>query len=75
MLVAMAAGMIVAVAVLTSPWALLGFAGLLVLVPALRIVLTGKEGAALVAVLKTTGLGELVSAAGLAVGLLLSTAV
>jgi 1,4-dihydroxy-2-naphthoate octaprenyltransferase len=75
MLVALAAAMFVVVAALTSPWALLGFAGLLVLVPALRIVLSGKEGAALVAVLKTTGLGELVSAAGLALGLLLSTAV
>jgi 1,4-dihydroxy-2-naphthoate polyprenyltransferase len=74
-LLGLAAAMIVAVAALTSPWALLGLAGLPVLVPALRTVLSGAEGAALIAVLKTTGLAELLTAAGLALGLLLSTAV
>jgi 1,4-dihydroxy-2-naphthoate octaprenyltransferase len=74
-LAALAAVMIVAVAALTSAWALLGLAGLLLLVPALRIVLSGGQGSALVAVLRTTGLAELVSAAGLALGLVLATAV
>jgi 1,4-dihydroxy-2-naphthoate polyprenyltransferase len=74
-LLGLAAGMIVAVAALTSPWALLGLAAVPVLVPAVRTVLSGKEGPALIAVLKTTGLAELLSAVGLALGLLLSTAV
>jgi 1,4-dihydroxy-2-naphthoate octaprenyltransferase len=67
--------MIIAVAALTSAWAVLGLAGLLLLIPALRTVLSGGQGAALVAVLKTTGLAELVSAAGLTLGLVLATAV
>ena len=71
-LVGLAAVAIVGVAVLTSGWALLGLGGLLLLVPALRTVLSGGEGAALVRVLKTTGLAELVSAVGLAAGLLLA---
>jgi 1,4-dihydroxy-2-naphthoate octaprenyltransferase len=71
-LVGLAAVAIVGVAVLTSGWALLGLGGLLLLVPALRTVLSGGEGAALVTVLKTTGLAELVSAVGLAAGLLLA---
>ena len=41
--------------------------------PALRTVLSGGQGAALVGVLKTTGLAELVSAIGLAAGLVLAT--
>jgi 1,4-dihydroxy-2-naphthoate polyprenyltransferase len=75
MLVGLAVVMIIAVAALTSAWALLGVAGLLLLIPALRTVLSGGQGAALVAVLKTTGLAELVSAAGLTLGLVLATAV
>jgi 1,4-dihydroxy-2-naphthoate polyprenyltransferase len=75
MLTALAAAMIVGVAGLTSAWALLGLAGLLLLIPALRTVLAGGQGAALVGVLKTTGLAELVSAAGLAAGLVLTTVV
>ena len=74
-LAGLAAAAIIGVAVLTSPWALLGLAGLLLLVPALRTVLSGGQGAALVAVLKTTGLAELVSAVGLAAGLVLATIV
>ena len=74
-LTALAAIMIIAVAGLTSAWALLGLAGLLLLVPALRTVLSGGQGIALVGVLKTTGLAELASAAGLAAGLLLATIV
>jgi 1,4-dihydroxy-2-naphthoate octaprenyltransferase len=75
MLVGLAVVMIIAVAALTSAWAVLGLAGLLLLIPALRTVLSGGQGAALVAVLKTTGLAELVSAAGLTLGLVLATAV
>jgi 1,4-dihydroxy-2-naphthoate polyprenyltransferase len=74
-LIGLAAAMIVVVAGLTSAWALLGLAGLLLLIPALRTVLAGGQGAALVGVLRTTGLAELVSAAGLAAGLVLTTAV
>ena len=75
MLVGLAVVMIIAVAALTSAWAALGLAGLLLLIPALRTVLSGGQGAALVGVLKTTGLAELVSAAGLTLGLVLATAV
>ena len=70
---ALAAVAIAGVAALTSPWALLWLGGLLVLLPALRTVLSGAQGAALVGVLKTTGLAELVSAVGLAAGLVLAT--
>jgi 1,4-dihydroxy-2-naphthoate octaprenyltransferase len=75
LLVGLAAAMIVAVAALTSAWALLGLTGLLLLIPALRTVLSGGRGTALVTVLQTTGLAELVSAAGLAAGLALATAI
>jgi 1,4-dihydroxy-2-naphthoate octaprenyltransferase len=75
MLAGLAAAMIIAVAGLTSAWALLGLVGLLLLIPALRIVLSGGQGAALVAVLQTTGLAELVCAVGLAFGLVLATVV
>jgi 1,4-dihydroxy-2-naphthoate polyprenyltransferase len=75
MLVGLAAAMIVAVAALTSAWALLGLAGLLLLIPALRTVLSGGRGTALVTVLQATGLAELVSAAGLAAGLALAAAI
>ena len=44
-------------------------------VPPVRTVLSGGRGPALVAVLKTTGLAELVSAVGLAAGLVLATIV
>ena len=71
-LVGLAAVMIAAVAALTHPAALLGLGGLLLLVPALRTVLTGGQGAALVGVLRTTGLAELACAAGLALGLALA---
>jgi 1,4-dihydroxy-2-naphthoate octaprenyltransferase len=74
-LVGLAAVTLVAVAGLTSVWALLGLGGLLLLIPALRTVLSGEQGAALVGVLKTTGLAELVSAVGLAAGLVLATIV
>ena len=47
-LVLIAALMIVVVAALTSPWALLGLVGLLLLVPAVRTVLSGGRGPALI---------------------------
>ena len=71
-LAGLAAAAIVGVAALTSPWALLGLGGLLLLVPALRTVLSGGQGAALVGVLKTTGLAELACAVALAAGLVLA---
>jgi 1,4-dihydroxy-2-naphthoate octaprenyltransferase len=74
-LAGLAAAALVGVAALTSAWALLGLVGLVVLVPALRTVLSGGQGAALVAVLKTTGLAELVCAVGLAAGLVLGSIV
>ena len=74
-LAGLAAAAIIGVAVLTSAWALLGLAGLLLMVPALRTVLSGGQGAALVGVLKRTGLAELVSAVGLTAGLVLATIV
>jgi 1,4-dihydroxy-2-naphthoate octaprenyltransferase len=64
------AGLLIAVAAaLTTGWALLGLVGLVLLQPAWRTVLQGAEGPALVAVLKATGLAELVCAVGFAVGL------
>jgi 1,4-dihydroxy-2-naphthoate octaprenyltransferase len=67
-LIGVAAVMIVAAAALTSLWALLGLLGLLPIVPALRIVLSGGRGRQLIAVLRSTGLAELLSAIGFAIG-------
>jgi len=74
-LAGLAAVALVGVALLTSLWALLAFSGLLLLVPALRTVLSGGHGPALIGVLRTTGLAELVGAVGLAAGLVLATIV
>jgi 1,4-dihydroxy-2-naphthoate octaprenyltransferase len=71
-LVALAGLMIAAAAALTTGWALLGIVGLVVLQPAWRSVLQGAEGPALIAVLKATGLAELVCAVGFAVGLVVA---
>lgn len=69
LLLAVAAGTSVAAcAVASTPWALLGLAGLIPLVNPVRTVLSGARGADLIAVLKATGLSELAVAAGLAVG-------
>ena len=70
-LVVIAALMIIVVAALTSIWALLGLVGLVLIIPAVRTVLTGGRGPQLIAVLKTTGLAELISAIGFAVGLII----
>ncbi|MEJ2868472.1 1,4-dihydroxy-2-naphthoate polyprenyltransferase [Actinomycetospora sp. OC33-EN08] len=56
---------------LRAPWALLGLLALAVLVPALRRVLGGARGPALIPVLQNTGLALLVWAVGTAIGLAL----
>jgi 1,4-dihydroxy-2-naphthoate polyprenyltransferase len=71
-LVAVAAFMIIVVALLTTWWALLGLIGLLLIIPAIRVVLSGGSGPALIAVLKATSMAELGSAIGFAAGLVLS---
>ena len=70
-LVLLGTAMIVVVAALTSWWALLGLAGLFMIIPAARTVLTGGQGLALVGVLKITSTAELVAAVLLAAGLLI----
>jgi 1,4-dihydroxy-2-naphthoate octaprenyltransferase len=71
-LVTAAAFMIILVALLTTWWALLGLIGLLLIIPPIRVVLSGGSGPALIAVLKATGMAELVCAIGFAAGLVLS---
>ncbi|MDL5155335.1 1,4-dihydroxy-2-naphthoate polyprenyltransferase [Actinomycetospora termitidis] len=56
---------------LRAPWALLGLLALAVLVPALRRVLGGARGPALIPVLQSTGIALLVWAVGTAIGLAL----
>ena len=70
-LVGVAAVALLLVAATTTWWALLGLGGIAMLVPAVRTVLGGARGPALIAVLKATGSAELVYALGLAVGLAL----
>jgi 1,4-dihydroxy-2-naphthoate polyprenyltransferase len=60
-----------AVAATTTWWATLGLLGFVLLVPAVRRVLGGATGPALIAVLKATGSGELVIAIALTTGLVL----
>lgn len=71
-LVGAAAAGIVATAALTTPWALLALAMLAVLVRPLRAVWGGARGPALIGVLKLTGIGEVIAALGLFVGVWLS---
>ncbi|MDR1791423.1 MAG: 1,4-dihydroxy-2-naphthoate polyprenyltransferase [Propionibacteriaceae bacterium] len=61
---------VVAVALATDWWALLGLAMLVLLVDPLRLVLRGATGRPLIYVLKLTGLAELLCSLGLLVGLL-----
>ena len=70
LLVLAAAGAVVAVAAATTWWALAGLAFLAVTADALRTVLGGATGPALVPVLQKTGLAELLWAALVAVPLL-----
>jgi len=69
-LAALAAVMIGLVAALTTWGALLGLAGLAVILPAVRTVLSGAQGQQLIVVLRTTGLAELATAITFAIGLL-----
>ncbi len=72
-LVALAAAMIIVVAALTSWWALLGLAGLVLIVPAVRVVRSGGGGRDLITVLKGTGVAELASAVAFTAGLVIAT--
>lgn len=67
-LVGVAAVAVVGVAALVSWWCLLGLAFLLLAGPAVRTVLGGATGPALIAVLKRIGTAELVCSLGLAAG-------
>jgi 1,4-dihydroxy-2-naphthoate octaprenyltransferase len=69
-LIALAVIALLGVAGTTSWWSLLGLVALVPLGRATRTVLTGARGMALVPVLAGTGLGELLWAVGLFVGLL-----
>jgi 1,4-dihydroxy-2-naphthoate octaprenyltransferase len=71
-LIALAAVMIIIVAALTTWSALFGLAGLALIIPALRAVTAGALGPALIPVLKSTGLAELATAVGLALGLVIA---
>ena len=62
---------VVLVALCSTLWALLGLAMLVFLIGPVREVLAGGTGQALIRVLKLVGLGELVAALGLAVGLVI----
>ena len=64
--------MIIAVAALTSWWALSGLAGLVLIIPAVRVVVTGGRGRDLITALKATGLAELVASVALAAGLVVA---
>jgi 1,4-dihydroxy-2-naphthoate octaprenyltransferase len=70
-LVAAALVALVGLALATGRPALLGLLAAVPLVPALRLVLTGTNGRGLVPVLQRTGIGELLYAAGVFVGLLI----
>jgi 1,4-dihydroxy-2-naphthoate octaprenyltransferase len=71
-LLALSGLMIIVVAYLTTWWALLGLAGLVLIIPAIRIVTSGGRGPTLIGVLKATSLAELATAIGFAAGLVLS---
>lgn len=57
------------VAALTSPWALLALVFVPVIVPAVRRMLTGATGPALIGVLKATGIAEILAATAMLLGL------
>jgi 1,4-dihydroxy-2-naphthoate octaprenyltransferase len=71
-LVALSGLMIIVVAYLTTWWALLGLAGLVLIIPGIRIVTSGGRGPTLIGVLKATSLAELATAIGFTAGLVLS---
>jgi 1,4-dihydroxy-2-naphthoate polyprenyltransferase len=72
-LVVLSALLIIIVALFTTWWALLGLVGLILIIPAIRVVMSGAAGLALIGVLKATSLAELVTAIAFATGLLLAT--
>ncbi len=72
LLVGLALVAVVALALSTSTWALLGLVGVLVAARASRTVLTGAVGRDLVPVLQLTGLAELLYALGAFAGLLVA---
>jgi 1,4-dihydroxy-2-naphthoate polyprenyltransferase len=72
-LVVLSALLIIIVALLTTWWALLGLVGLILIIPAVRVVVSGAGGPALIGVLKATGLAELASSVGFVAGLSLAT--
>jgi 1,4-dihydroxy-2-naphthoate octaprenyltransferase len=72
LLVVLSAVLLIVAALLTSWWALLGLAGLILIIPAMRTVMSGASGLALIGVLKATGLAELASSIGFAAGLILA---
>ena len=74
LIVVFALASLVAVAALTTWWALISLAGAVFLVPAVRDTLRGASGRPLIVVLKRTGLGELVASIGLLVGCLIGVA-
>jgi len=71
-LIVLSALLIITVALLTTWWALVGLVGLILIIPAVRVVVSGAGGLALIGVLKTTGLTELASSVGFAAGLVLA---
>jgi 1,4-dihydroxy-2-naphthoate polyprenyltransferase len=71
-LVVLTALLIITVTLLTTWWALVGLVGLILIIPAVRVVTSGAGGPALIGVLKTTGLAELASSVGFATGLILA---
>jgi 1,4-dihydroxy-2-naphthoate octaprenyltransferase len=72
LLVGLALVAIVALALATSAWALVGLAGLVVAARASRTVLAGASGRELIPVLQQTGIAELLYALGILVGLLVA---
>ncbi|MCH1865159.1 1,4-dihydroxy-2-naphthoate polyprenyltransferase [Nocardioides sp. CFH 31398] len=74
-LVAVAAVSVALLAATTSPFALLASVFVLPAAPAVRTVMAGASGPALIAVLARTGISELLLGLGLFVGLVLDTAV
>jgi 1,4-dihydroxy-2-naphthoate octaprenyltransferase len=71
-LVVLSALLIIIVGLITTWWVLLGLVGLILIIPAIRVLMSGAGGLALVGVLKATGLAELACATGFAAGLVLS---
>ncbi|WP_460702750.1 1,4-dihydroxy-2-naphthoate polyprenyltransferase [Luteococcus sediminum] len=65
LLTVLAAALVVVTAALSTWWALLGLAMLVLLAPATRVVLSGATGRPLIGVLKQVGLAELLCAVGL----------